>query len=255
MSEAIGNNKAVLVTGGSYGVGAATALAFARAGYDVAVTATRLENLDRTVAAVRAAGRQVVPAVLDLNSQASIEAAMAEAREKLGRLDVLVNNASAHGRKPAIDITREDWEHVFKANLDGTFFVTQAFARPLIEAGRPGSIINITSTHAIVGRRIRVMYGVSKAAINHMTRMLAVEWAEAGIRVNAIAPGRMITDSPSRQETGSDPAYIERMKASIPMHRLPEAEEVAEAALFLASDAAATITGQILAIDGGLTVV
>ena len=247
--------KAVLITGGSYGVGAASALAFARAGYDVALTATRLENLERTVAAVKAEGRRAAAFALDLNSQESIEAAVAGARSALGGLCVLVNNAGAHGRKPAVDITRADWEHVFKANLDGTFFVTQAFAKPLIAAGAAGAVINITSTHAIVGRKVRVMYGVSKAAINHMTRMLAVEWAEAGIRVNAIAPGRMITDSPSRQETGGDPDYIARMKASIPMHRLPEAEEVAAACVFLASAAAATITGQVLAIDGGLTVV
>ena len=255
MTDSSDDKKTVLITGGSYGVGAETALAFARAGYDVALTATRLENLEKTVNAVEAEGARAAAFVLDLNSQDSIEQAVAGARETLGRLDVLINNAGAHGRVPAIDITRQDWEHVFRPNLDGTFFVTQAFAKPLIEAGKPGAVVNITSTHAIVGRKVRVMYGVSKAAVNHMTKMLAVEWAEAGIRVNAIAPGRMITDSPSRQETGQNPDYIAQMKASIPMHRLPEAGEVAAACVFLASEAAATITGQILAIDGGLTVV
>ncbi len=255
MTDGSDGKKAVLITGGSYGVGAASALAFARAGYDVAVTATKLGNLENTVSAVEEAGARAAAFALDLNSQDSIEAAVEGARDKLGRLDVLVNNASAHGRKPAVGITRADWDHVFRPNLDGTFFITQAFARPLIDQGASGSVVNITSTHAIVARKIRVMYGVSKAAINHMTKMLAVEWAEAGIRVNAIAPGRMITDSPSRQKTGQDPNYIKQMVTSIPMHRLPEAEEVAQAGLFLSSDAAATITGQILAIDGGLTAV
>ena len=251
----IEQSKTVLITGGSYGVGAECALAFARAGYDVALTATRIENLDRTKAAVEGEGRRVFATVLDLNSQASIEDAVEGSRAALGSLGVLINNAGAHGRKPAVEITRADWDHVFRPNLDGTFFITQAFAKPLIEAGQPGSVVMITSTHAIVARKVRVMYGVSKAALNHMTKMLAIEWAEHAIRVNAIAPGRMITASPSRQETGNDPAYIAQMTASIPMHRLPEAGEVAAASVFLASEAAATITGQILAIDGGLTVV
>lgn len=246
---------AVLVTGASYGVGAATARAFARAGYDVGVTATDLANLERTVAEIKAIGVRAAPVALDLGSQASVEQAVAEIVDRLGRLDVLVNNAGTHLRLPALEISREDWQSVFRVNLDGTFFVTQAFARHVIGAGREGAVVNITSTHGIVGQAARSMYGVSKAALNHLTRMLAVEWADHKIRVNAIAPGRMMTDSPSRAETAADPDYVRSMLDRIPLHRMATAEEVAAAALYLAGTDAAAITGHVLVIDGGLTVV
>ena len=235
-------------------MGAATALALARGGLDVAVTATRIGNLDKTRRQLEALGATAVALELDLCAQDSIEAAIAEAAARLGRLDVLVNNAGAHGRKPAIDIAREDWERMFLPNVTGTFFLTQQFGRHLIAGKRPGSIVFITSTHAIRGSAARLMYGVSKGALHQMTRMLAVEWAPHGIRVNAVAPGRMLTESPSRQETGTDPQYIESMIKRTPLQRLATAEEVADAVVYLSGPSAASITGQILVIDGGLTV-
>ncbi len=244
--------RAALITGGSYGVGAATALALARDGFDIAVTATKIGNLDKTRAAVEAAGAKVVAVELDLRSQASIEAAVDTAVAGLGRLDVLVNNAGAHGRKPSVDITREDWEAMFGTNLTGTFFITQAFGRHVIGSGRPGAVVSITSTHALRGAPVRLMYGVSKAAIHHMTRMLAIEWAPHDITLNAVAPGRMLTDSPSRQATATDGSYIENMVKRIPLHRMATAEEIAEAVAYFAGPKARTMTGQILVIDGGL---
>ena len=254
MNDRNTDRRAALVTGASYGVGAATALALARSGYDVAISATRLGNLDRTRAEIEAIGVTAVPLELDLASQDSIEAAMGEAVSRLGRLDVLVNNASAHGRKPAVDITRQDWDNIFVPNLTGTFFLTQQFGRHLIADGRPGCIVCITSTHALRGAPVRLMYGVSKGALHQMTRMLAVEWAPHGIRVNAIAPGRMLTDSPSRQQTAADPDYIETMLKRIPLHRMATAEEVAAAVDYLTGPGGVSITGQVLVIDGGLTV-
>jgi NAD(P)-dependent dehydrogenase (short-subunit alcohol dehydrogenase family) len=247
-------HRAALVTGASYGVGAATALALARGGHDVAITATRIGNLDRTRREVEALGAKAVALELDLCTEDSIEAATAEALSELGRLDVLVNNAGAHGRKPAVDITRQDWDRMFVPNLTGTFFLTQRFGRHLIAGKRPGSIVFITSTHGLRGAPVRLMYGVSKGALHQMTRMLAVEWAPHGIRVNAVAPGRMLTDSPSRQESASDPQYIESMIKRTPLHRLATPEEVAEAVVYLSGPSAVSITGQILVIDGGLTV-
>jgi NAD(P)-dependent dehydrogenase (short-subunit alcohol dehydrogenase family) len=244
--------KGVLITGASYGVGQATALAFAREGYDVAITATRAGNLDETCAKLKNTAAEVVPLVLDLGSQASIDAAVDAAVAQLGRLDVLVNNASAHGRHAAVEITREEWGGIIDPNVNGTFFLTQRFARHLIADERGGSVICITSTNALRGAPGRLGYGVSKAAVNHMARMLAVEWAPHGIRVNAIAPGRMMTESPGRQSTAADPQYMETMLKRIPLRRMATADEVAETTLFLASDAAASITGQILAVDGGL---
>lgn len=254
MNNRQGEQRAALITGASYGVGAATALALARGGHDVAVTATRIGNLDKTRRRVEDLGAEAVALELDLRDQDSIEAATAEAVARLGRLDVLVNNAGAHGRKPAVDITREDWDRIFAPNLTGTFFLTQQFGRHLIAAERPGSIVFITSTHAVRGAAVRLMYGVSKGALHQMTRMLAVEWAPHAIRVNAVAPGRMLTDSPSRQATGTDPQYIENMIKRTPLQRLATAEEVAEAVVYLSGPSAASITGQILMIDGGLTV-
>jgi NAD(P)-dependent dehydrogenase (short-subunit alcohol dehydrogenase family) len=239
------------VTGASYGVGAATALALARDGFDVAVSATRPENVADTVAKLEHAGARGVRVVLDLKSQASIEDAFAAVVAKLGRLDVLVNNAGANLRRRAADVTPEEWDAVIATNLTGTFFLSQQFGRHLIAGGRPGSIINIASTHGLVGAAERSTYGISKAAVTHMTRMLAIEWADHGIRVNAIAPGRLDTPSPSRADT--DPNYMQAMLARIPLHRLATVEHVAAAVCYLVGPHAAAITGQTLVLDGGLT--
>jgi NAD(P)-dependent dehydrogenase (short-subunit alcohol dehydrogenase family) len=247
------DRRAALITGASYGVGQATALALARNGFDIAVSATSLANLDSTRKKVEDIGVELVPLELDLRSQDNIDATVGEAIARLGHLDVLVNNASAHGRKPAIDLTREDWDRMFSPNLTGTFFLTQQFARHLIANDRPGNIVNITSTHAFRGAPNRVTYGVSKAAIHQMTRMLAVEWGSHGITINAIAPGRMLTDSPSRQETANDPHYIDTMLKRSPLHKLATAEEIADAVVYLTGTGASSITGQILVIDGGLS--
>ena len=245
--------RTALVTGASYGVGAATALALARAGYDVAVSATRAENLRDATAKLAAADARVVPLVLDLRSQDSIEHAVGEVLAAFGQLDVLVNNAGVNLRQRAADVTSAEWDAVIDTNVAGTFFLTQQAGRHWIAGGRPGCVVNIASTHGLVGAAERSTYGISKAAIIHMTKMLAIEWAGHGIRVNAIAPGRMETDSPSRAAKGSDPAYMAAMLARIPLHRLATAEEVAAAVCWLASPTAASVTGHTLVIDGGLT--
>jgi 2-deoxy-D-gluconate 3-dehydrogenase len=241
------------VTGASYGVGAAAALALARDGFDVAVTATKLENLAGTAEALEPTGVQVKPLVLDLRSDASIAAAVAETSAAFGRLDVLVNNAGANLRKLATEVTTEEWGAVMAVNIRGTFFLTQQAGRHFIAAGHGGAIVNIASTHALRGAAERSTYGISKAALIGMTRMLAVEWAEHNIRVNAIAPGRLATPSPSRAEKGADSAYMDAMLKRVPLHRLASVDDVAAAVAYLASPAAAAITGQVLVLDGGLT--
>jgi NAD(P)-dependent dehydrogenase (short-subunit alcohol dehydrogenase family) len=253
MDESSGG-KTAFVTGASYGVGAATALALARDGFDLAISARRAENLDETLAKLAATGVRVAPVVLDLGSQASIEQAMAEVVSAFGRLDLLVNNAGGNLRKPATDVSWAEWDALMASNLRGAFFMSQQVGRHLIAAGRPGAIVNIASTHGLVGAAERSVYGIAKGALIQMTRMLAVEWAPHGVRVNAIAPGRLDTRSPSRAERTDDPAYMQAMLARIPLNRLATVEEVAAAICYLASAQAASITGQVLVLDGGLTV-
>lgn len=247
------SRRAALVTGASYGVGAATALALARAGYDVAITATRSDNLRRTLATLAETKARVVPLVLDLRGQQSIMRVFGDTLAALGQLDVLVNNAALNLRKLAVDVTPDDWDAVMKTNTRGTFFMSQQAGRHWIAHRQPGCIVNIVSAHGLVGAAERSTYGISKAAVIHMTKMLAVEWGDHGIRVNAVAPGRMQTDSPSRAEKGADPAYMAAVLKRIPLHRLATAEEVAAAVCWLASPVAASVTGQTIILDGGLT--
>lgn len=244
---------AALVTGASYGVGAATALALAQAGCDLAITATRRANLEQTLSLLKAHAVRVVPLEFELSSPISIDAAFDAALAALGRVDVLVNNAGANLRKAAVEVTAQEWEALMAVNVTGPFLLSQRFARHLIAVDAPGSIVNVASTHGIVGAAERTTYGISKGALIQMTRMLAIEWAPHGIRVNAVAPGRLDTASPSRARSGSNADYMAAMLARIPLHRLPTVEEVAAAIAYLASPAAASVTGHTLVVDGGLT--
>ena len=244
--------RAALVTGASQGIGAAIALALARDGFDVAVSATRAENLAGTVAALAPTGARVVPVAFSLRSLPSVEQAMTEVIRAFPHLDVLVNNAGVTLRKTALEVTPAEWGTVIDTNLKGTFFLSQQMGRHLIGSGRTGCIISVASTHGVVALAQRSTYGISKAAIIHMTRMLAIEWAEHGIRVNAIAPGTV--ETPSRAAFfAADPKLREALLQRIPLHTFGTAEEVAGAVCYLASPQATCITGQTLLLDGGLT--
>lgn len=209
--------------------------------------------LGDTVSGIEAAGGRAVPLVLDLRSRSSIGQSVAGAVHALGRLDVLVNNAGIPLIKPALDITPQEWGSVISVNLTGTFFISQEMGRHLINNKRPGCIISIASTHGILGAAGQSAYGISKAAVIQMTRMLAIEWAEYGVRVNAIAPGKVDTPSPIRQEVVADLAVREKMLARVPLRRFATSEEVAAMVCYLAGPQAAYMTGQTLLLDGGLT--
>lgn len=243
--------RTAFVTGASQGIGAAIALALARDGFDVAVSSTRPEKLSEVVSGIVAAGARAVSVALDVRAPEIIEQAMAQVVTACGRLDVLVNNAGIPLRKPALEVTPAEWEAVLDVNLKGTFFMSQQMGRHLVGSGRPGCIVSVASTHGLVALAQRSAYGIAKTAIIHMTRMLAIEWAEHGIRVNAVAPGRV--DTPSRAGSLAEPGYRDAALARIPLRRFGAAEEVAGAVSYLASPAAAYITGQTLVLDGGLT--
>ena len=244
--------RTALVTGASYGLGQAAAVALAKDGYDVAVTELRVEELSDTLDRIKTAGGRGVPVALDLRVMPSVEKAMAEAVSGLGQVDVLVNNAGVTVRKLALDVTQAEWDEVINVNLRGTFFMSQQMGRHLVATKRPGCVISIASTHGTIGFTQRTTYGISKAGIIHMTRMLAYEWAEHGIRVNAVAPGTVATKTRA-EYFDANPAARKAMVDRVPLGRFGEPEEVAGAVRYLASPEAAYVTGQTLLLDGGLT--
>jgi len=244
-------SRAAVVTGASTGIGRAIALALGRAGYDLAVTDLDAAWLNDLVAESELQGRRVVPIALELRSEESIAGAIEQAAQTFGTIDLLVNNAGRALQRPAVDVTSAEWDDVIDINLKGSFFLSTTFARHCIAHQRGGAVVSIASTHGLTGLAGRSVYGISKGGIIQMTRMLAIEWATLGIRVNAIAPATVLT--PSRERMLSDPDVRTRMLARIPLGRFPVADEIAQAVCYLASDAAASITGQVLAIDGGLT--
>jgi NAD(P)-dependent dehydrogenase (short-subunit alcohol dehydrogenase family) len=247
----MGDARRALVTGTSTGIGRAITLALAREGFDLAITELDTDWLKELLAESDLRGRKVVPLRLDLRDEASINAAFDAALAGLGEIDLLVNNAGRALHKPVVDVTWADWDDVMNSNLKGAFFLSKRYGQYCLERRRQGAIVSMASTHGIIGIEGRSVYGISKAGIAHMTRMLAIEWAQAGIRVNAIAPTTVLT--PSREKMLSDPKVRQGMLERIPTRTFATPEEIAAAVLYLASPGAASVTGHTLLVDGGLT--
>ena len=245
--------KVAFVTGGAYGIGAAIAVALARDGFDIAASSRKHGTLEGTLAEAAKLGVRTHAVELDVRSAPQVREAFGSIVGALGRVDVLVHNAGMPFNTSALDASPGDWDEIIAVNLNGAFYVNQAMGRHLVDTGREGSIINIGSTHGIVGFPKRSAYGASKAGVMQLTRMLAIEWAPHRIRVNAIAPGRVDQDSPGRRATVTDPVFMEMALKRIPLGRFCPVDAVAEAARYLASPAAEYMTGHVLVIDGGVT--
>jgi len=247
------DQRRALVTGTSTGLGLAIAIGLARAGYDLALTDLDAAMLKDTLKQPDIAKRKAVAIALDLRSQDSIKAAFEKASKDLGPLDLLMNNAGRALLRPVVDVSEADWDDVIDTNLKGAFFLSQLFGRACIAANRPGVIVSMASTHGMTGIAGRSVYGISKAGLIQMTRMLAIEWADKNIRVNAVAPTTVMTES--RQQLLADPVARKNALARIPSGHFATAEEIAAAVVYLASDGAASVTGHTLPVDGGLTAV
>lgn len=241
--------KVVLVTGAQQGIGRAMALEFAAAGADVAVNWLDDEAAATGVAeGVRAAGRRALLIQADVGRLDAVRAMVADVEADLGPIDILVNNAGVFPRVPFLEMAERDWDFVLDVNLKGSCFCAQAVARGMVAKGRAGSIINLTSGAAFRGSPRGVHYCASKGGVLSMTRQMALELAPHRIRVNAIAPGLTDTAQPRYGMAEEELAAAGR---ALPLGRVAQPEEIARAAVFLASDAAGFITGQCIHVNGG----
>jgi glucose 1-dehydrogenase len=244
--------KAALVTGSSRGIGRAIALRLAREGADVVVHYNgSAEPAREAVAAIEGMGRRAHLVQADLGSVGEVQRLIAEGIAKLGKLDVLVNNAGVERRAPFWDVTEEDYDQVLDLNLKAVFFGTQAMVRHLREARRPGKIINVSSVHEDLPFPNFAAYCAAKGGVRMLTRTLAVELRGTGITVNGIAPGAIATAI--NRELLQDRPRRDALLAQIPLGRLGEPEDVAAVAAFLASPDADYVTGSTYFVDGGLT--
>ena len=244
--------KTAFVTGASRGIGRVIAVALAAAGADVALVARGADGLAQTAGGVSEHGRKAFVIPADVTSEEAVTAAVAEAIDQLGHIDIVVNNAGGTNfMVPFAEMRLSGWDKVMRLNAGSTVYVCHAVAGHLLERGT-GSVINVASVGGLLASPLITPYGAAKAAVISLTKSLAVEWASRGIRVNALCPGWTATEL-NRNLWGDEnlgPATV----ATVPMHRWARAEEMAGPAVFLASEASSYMTGQTLVIDGGQTI-
>jgi gluconate 5-dehydrogenase len=244
-------NKTALVTGASRGLGQQFARALAGAGADLAITSRTRASLEPFAEEIKKLGRRVACVELDIRDQKSIESAVADVINQLGHLDILVNNAGCNIRKPALDVTWDDWNTILDTNLRGTFFVAQAVARHMIPR-RYGRIINIGSVTCVAGYAGLAPYGASRGGIKQLTMSLAHDWGPHGITVNCLAPGWFKTEqNRALYETSG---WVEYLCERIPLGRPGSPGDLDGALLLLASEESRYITGQTLLVDGGISI-
>jgi len=244
------SGKVAIVSGTSRGLGQYLARALARAGADLVITSRDPATLSAFQKEVEDLGRRVLPLALDVREHGSIQVMVAKATDHFGRIDILVNNAGCNVRKPAVEVTWDDWNLILDTNLRGTFFVSQAVARGMI-ARKYGRIINIGSVTCVSGYAGLGPYGASRGGVKQLTMSLADDWGVHGITVNCLAPGWFKT----RQNAVmyEDKEWVDYLCDRIPLKRPGQPQDLDGAVVFLASDASAYVTGQTLLVDGGIS--
>jgi NAD(P)-dependent dehydrogenase (short-subunit alcohol dehydrogenase family) len=240
--------QVALVTGGSRGLGKEFARALAEAGAKVAVLSPHLEACQRAVDELLGAGATAVAVAADVTERTQLKRAAEEVTAAIGPVDILVNNAGVGMKRDSLDVTQEEWRNVFAVNVDGVWNCSQVFGAGMVSRGH-GSIVNIGSMSGFIVNRPQnqAAYNASKAAVHHLTRSLAAEWAPFGVRVNALAPGYVKTD----MSPVDDPALQRWWIDDAPMRRYAAVSEFGPAVVFLASEASSFMTGEVLVMDGG----
>ncbi len=244
-------DQAVLVTGGGSGIGQQVCLAAAKEGARVAVGDLQADQAERTAAQIRDSGGEAVAIAVDVARPDSAAAFVSSAEQAFGRLDVLVNSAGIREIRHVLELDFAEWQRVIGVNLSGTFLVSQAFARRLVAAGKPGRIVNLASTLGLMAAPNRAAYTASKHGVVGLTRQMALDLAEKNIRVNAVAPGVVRTNMTERYF--QDPEMMETIRGIHAVGRWAEPQELAHAILFLAEQENGFLTGTVLTVDGGWT--
>jgi gluconate 5-dehydrogenase len=244
------SGRVAIVTGTSRGLGQYMARALAKAGADLVLTSRTRESLRAFEEEIKALGRRAVSLDLDVRNLESIERMVGEAEKAFGRLDILVNNAGCNVRKPALDVTWDDWNLILDTNLRGSFFVAQAVARRMIPRGY-GRIINIGSVTSVAGYAGLGPYGASRGGIRQLTMSLADDWGKHGVTVNCLAPGWFRTEQ--NKVLYENKEWVEYLCDRIPVKRPGRPEDLDAAVVFLAAEASRYVTGQTLLVDGGIS--
>ena len=241
-------DRVAVVTGGSRGLGKEFARALADAGARVAVLSPHLEACQAVADELVGAGATAVAVAADVTDRKQLKGAAEDVSRRLGPVDILVNNAGVGLKGDSLDVTEQDWRNVFAVNVDGVWNCSQIFGAGMVARGR-GSIVNIGSMSGFIVNRPQnqAAYNASKAAVHHLTRSLAAEWAPFGVRVNALAPGYVNTDMSPVDDPDLQRWWIE----DAPMRRYAEVSEFGPAVVFLAGDASSFMTGEVLVMDGG----
>ena len=244
-------DKVALITGASRGIGEAIAIGLALAGSDVAIVSRKLPDLERVAEEIKISGRKCLPVQAHLGKVEEINHLVKRVFEEFGKIDILVNNAATNPTMAqAIDVDERAWDSILNLNLKGLFFLSQAVARVMREKGG-GKIINVSSA-AGTTPDILPLYSISKAGVNMATKVMAQQWAQYNIRVNAIAPG--LTKTRFSEALWKNPDILKMAMTRTPLARPAEPEEMVGAIIYLASDASSYVTGQIIGVDGGFTI-